>query len=150
MNWKFLPSEIFYSSPFSVILLSFHIASAVFFIRRTPQPQTAYNLVALLTTTLFSGIVFSRSLHYSFYIWYFHLIPFLLRLAGFRIVLCFLISIALEWAWNQWQGYKEHDEFNSCATWWGSSSMTAIHLFILWRLFVNIGFQRKHKEKVVV
>ena len=149
MNWKFLPSEIFYSSQFSVILLSLHTASAVYFIRRTAPPQTAYHLVTLLSTTLFSGIVFSRSLHYSFYIWYFHLIPFLLRLAGFRIAVRFLIAIALEWAWNQWQGYKVHDEFNSCATWWGSASMTVIHLFILWRLFLNVGFQRKQEEKVL-
>ena len=149
MNWKFFPSEIFYSSKFSAILLSLHIFSAVYFIRSTPQKQTPYNLVTLLSTTLFSGIVFSRSLHYSFYIWYFHLIPFLLRLAGFRIAVRFLIALTLEWAWNQWQGYKEHDEFNSCATWWGSASMTAIHLFILWRLVVNVGVQRKEKEKVL-
>jgi hypothetical protein len=70
-------------------------------------------------------------------------------LAGFSIVLRIIIAIALEWAWNQWQGYKEHDEFNSCATWWGSASMTAIHLFILWRLFNKVGVKKEEKERVL-
>jgi hypothetical protein len=60
-----------------------------------------------------------------------------------------VIAIALEWAWNQWQGYKAHDEFNSCATWWGSAGMTLIHGFILWRLYFNIGIQGKQKGKVL-
>ena len=130
-------------------LLSLHILSAVYFIRLIKQTNIPYYLFTLLSTTLFSGIVFSRSLHYSFYIWYFHLIPFLLRLAEFSIPLRFGVALALEWAWNQWQGYKEHDEFNSCATWWGSAAMTIIHLFILWRLFVDIGVLKKEKVKVL-
>ena len=145
MNWKFLPASIFYSSLFSVLLLSLHIISAVYFIRQTPTAQTPAALLTLLSTTFFSGIVFSRSLHYSFYIWYFHIIPFLLRLTGLPIPIRFLIALALEWAWNQWQGYKEHDEFNSCATWWGSAGMTIIHLFILWRLVYNVKAERKGK-----
>jgi hypothetical protein len=55
------------------------------------------------------------------------------------------VALGLEWAWNQWQGYKAYDEFNSCATWWGSAGMTVLHLFILWRLYVNIG--RDNREK---
>lgn len=55
------------------------------------------------------------------------------------------VALALEWAWNQWQGYKSHDEFNSCATWWGSAGMTVVHLFILWRLSMNI--RRDNREK---
>jgi alpha-1,3-mannosyltransferase len=149
LNWKFLPAPIFYSSIFSVLLLSLHLLSATYFIRTSPSPTTPYSILTLLSTTLFSGIVFSRSLHYSFYIWYFHLIPFLLRLAGLSIPVRLVVAIALEWAWNQWQGYKQHDEFNSCATWWGSAGMTVIHGFILCRLYHNVGIRGKEKGKVL-
>jgi hypothetical protein len=76
------------------------------------------------------------------------MIPFLLRVAGLAIPTRFAVALLLEWAWNQWQGYKEHDEFNSCATWWGSASMTVIHLFILWGLVTSTRQPRK-KEKVL-
>jgi hypothetical protein len=74
------------------------------------------------------------------------MIPFLLRVAGLSIPARLVVALALEWAWNQWQGYKEHDEFNSCATWWGSAGMTAVHLFMLWSLVYNLGVQGKGKQ----
>jgi alpha-1,3-mannosyltransferase len=132
-----------------MLLLSLHIWSAVYFIRKTPAPNNPYSILTLLSTTLFSGIVFSRSLHYSFYIWYFHLIPFLLRLAELSIPARVGIALGLEWAWNQWQGYKQHDEFNSCATWWGSAVMAIIHGFILWRLLCNVGIRGKKTSNVL-
>jgi hypothetical protein len=76
------------------------------------------------------------------------MIPFFLRVARLPIPARFAVALLLEWAWNQWQGYKQHDEFNSCATWWGSASMTAIHLFLLWRLVTSVG-QPIRKEKVL-
>jgi hypothetical protein len=131
------------------VLLLLHISTAVIFIRRIPRPQSAYNVLTLLSTTLFAGIAFSRSLHYSFYIWYFHMIPFLLRLAGLTIPVRFIVALALEWAWNQWQGYKQHDEFNSCATWWGSATMTLIHLFIIYRLLSHVGIKPIKPERML-
>jgi hypothetical protein len=125
------------------------MVAAIHFIRATPSRTTPFNTFTLLSTTLFAGIVFCRSLHYSFYIWYFHLIPFLLRLAGLSIPVRVLVALALEWAWNQWQGYKAHDEFNSCATWWGSSGMFAVHIFILWRLWGLNGVQKGEKGRVL-
>jgi len=144
-----VPASIFYSRLFSIVLLALHISSATFFIRNVPRPVTSYNIFSLLTTTLFSGIAFSRSLHYSFYIWYFHTVPFLLRLAGLSIPLRFVVALVLEFAWNQWQSYKEHDEFNSCATWWGSATMFVVHMFILGRLLYTIGVQRDKKDRVL-
>jgi hypothetical protein len=75
--------------------------------------------------------------------------PFLLRLAGLSIPLRFAVALGLEWAWNQWQGYKAHDEFNSCATWWGSAGMTVIHLFLLWRLYKSSIVEKEKKDKVL-
>lgn len=145
LNWKFLPPEIFYSRTFSILLLSLHIIFAALFIRRLQPPRTPFSTLTLLSTTLFSGIAFSRSLHYSFYIWYFHLIPFLLRLGGLGLPARVAVALGFEWAWNQWQSYKAHDEFNSCATWWGSAGMVVLHFFVLWRLYGNVG--REYKDK---
>ena len=36
----------------------------------------------ILFTANFIGITFSRSLHYQFYVWYFHSLPFLLWSTG--------------------------------------------------------------------
>ena len=141
---------MFYSKIFSLLLLLLHIFFAVHFVRVNSAPKTPFSIFSLLSTTLFSGIAFSRSLHYSFYIWYFHLIPFLLRLAGLSILQRVAVAFALEWAWNQWQSYKAHDEFNSCATWWGSAVMTILHLFILWKLYRKTGSDNGEKDARVL
>lgn len=48
----------------------------------------------------FIGIVCARSLHYQFYIWYFHSLPYLTWFTGFNTSFKFLILALIELAWN--------------------------------------------------
>lgn len=48
----------------------------------------------------FVGIVCARSLHYQFYIWYFHSLPYLVWFTDYNLSLKFLILGLIEYAWN--------------------------------------------------
>lgn len=92
VNFKFINESLFLSKPWALGLLICHLVTLAvlarkwclaakkatgrcLFIGRPLSPQyVAYTL--LLTN--FVGIVFARTLHYQFYSWYFHSIPYLL------------------------------------------------------------------------
>ena len=61
-------------------------------------------VVTMLFTCNFIGVACARSLHFQFYVWYYHSLPWLLwctRLpTAFRIILLFTI----ESCWNPWVG----------------------------------------------
>lgn len=48
----------------------------------------------------FIGIVCARSLHYQFYVWYFHSLPYLMFSTNFGKPTTFLILALIEFAWN--------------------------------------------------
>ncbi|XP_047536343.1 lethal(2)neighbour of Tid protein [Vanessa atalanta] len=48
----------------------------------------------------FIGIVCARSLHYQFYSWYFHTLPYLLWCTNYTIIIRFLILALIEFCWN--------------------------------------------------
>ena len=90
------------SKPLSIILLSLHLGVLAFFCKRwlnatkietgkriflfdsmnTDRQQQQLLSPIYITSTLFTsnyiGICFARTLHYQFYSWYFHSLPFLL------------------------------------------------------------------------
>ncbi|KAL9933614.1 hypothetical protein V8E36_007272 [Tilletia maclaganii] len=68
-------------------------------LEETFAPRPDYILSSLFTANLI-GIICSRSLHYQFYSWYAHQIPFLLWRAELPLLLQVLIPISIELAWN--------------------------------------------------
>lgn len=46
--------------------------------------NTLLQIVLILFTSNFIGMCFSRSLHYQFYVWYFHTLPYLLWSGGVK------------------------------------------------------------------
>jgi len=106
VNWKFLPEEIFLNRWFHLSLLLAHIVVLLAFVpswlrylrsyfnleRFTKQPDGAAamqirNQLFLypLFVSNFVGICFSRSLHYQFYIWYYHTLPYLLWSTNYSV-----------------------------------------------------------------
>lgn len=48
----------------------------------------------------FIGVVCARSLHYQFYVWYFHSLPYLIWYTDYNLSLKFLILGLIEMSWN--------------------------------------------------
>ncbi|NWH68357.1 ALG3 mannosyltransferase, partial [Geococcyx californianus] len=96
VNWRFLPEEVFLNRAFHTTLLVAHLAGLGLFAlhrwhrskesilvllkdpaeRKDPSPPLA--IVFVLFSSNFLGVCCSRSLHYQFYVWYFHTLPYLL------------------------------------------------------------------------
>lgn len=50
----------------------------------------------------FIGLVFARSLHYQFYVWYFHSLPYLSWFTDYRTWTKILLLALIEFCWNQY------------------------------------------------
>lgn len=124
VNWRFLPEWLFLNAYFHLLLLAAHLLTLLLFaLRRWKRPQdsvidllrdppqrnvplkktTVDQMVLVLFTSNFIGMCFSRSLHYQFYVWYFHTLPFLLWSDGVNKLphlLRVLILGLIELSWN--------------------------------------------------
>ncbi|XP_058700149.1 dol-P-Man:Man(5)GlcNAc(2)-PP-Dol alpha-1,3-mannosyltransferase isoform X1 [Poecile atricapillus] len=99
VNWRFLPEEVFQNRVFHAALLLAHLAGLGLFAlhrwhsskeniltllkdpakRKPASPRLTVNrIVFILFSSNFLGVCCSRSLHYQFYVWYFHTLPYLL------------------------------------------------------------------------
>lgn len=128
VNWRFVGEEIFLSKPFSLALLSVHVALLLAFldyrwlrpagvnlggVKRmllSPPTEQTKQMISrnvtpefVLTTMLSAmmiGCLCARSLHYQFYAYIAWSTPFLLWKAGLHPVVVYAIWAAQEVAWN--------------------------------------------------
>jgi alpha-1,3-mannosyltransferase len=95
LQYQFLPEETFLSKQMALLLLALHLSGLVYcavrwlqatkqqtgqriFLTLTNQRLSAHYIIYTMLISNFIGICFARTLHYQFYIWYFHALPFLL------------------------------------------------------------------------
>ena len=62
---------------------------------------SSHFIITTIATSNFIGIVFARTLHYQFYVWYFHMIPYLLwHSVALPIAVKLFVFISVEIAFN--------------------------------------------------
>ncbi|THD18992.1 hypothetical protein D915_010332 [Fasciola hepatica] len=119
VNWRIIPEYLFLDRRFHMMLMVLHlffVALTLFrFIRSrggltrflslhkpkcTARPDAASVLYPLFVCN-FVGIAFSRSLHYQFYVWYFHTLLYLLwSNSQLPTPVRFLLLGLIELCWN--------------------------------------------------
>jgi alpha-1,3-mannosyltransferase len=161
VNWKFLSEEAFASKFLALSLLFLHFALLVVFLQRftlgggitgviktaivqflrcswAKRPQLSPDYcVKLLFISNFIGICCSRSLHYQFYSWYFHTLPYLLWLTGFPVALQLILFFVIEIVWNIYPAQAL-----------SSLLLQLCHILLLIGLFIN-SQQAKETTKIV-
>jgi len=118
VNWRMLSVEVFADRRFHFMLLALHLTVLLLFAatkwkknlkslfglldyrKFEPTKLTSEEIVRVLFICNFVGIVFSRSLHYQFYIWYYHTLPYLLWCCNYSSAFRLLILGLIEMCWN--------------------------------------------------
>ncbi|XP_049887414.1 lethal(2)neighbour of tid protein 2 [Pectinophora gossypiella] len=85
----------------------------------------------------FIGVVCSRSLHYQFYAWYFHSLPYLLWSCNYSNIVRFLILALIELSWNTYP-----------STNFSSVLLHVCHVAVLYGVYKKITLELKTASKV--
>lgn len=106
VNWKFLPEDLFVSKEVAIVLLVLTLAGWIFFFLLRQQrvnrgsDMSADYIIRTLFVSNVVGVVFARTLHYQFYVWYFHQLPFLLWSTSLPLIVKLGVLGAIEAAFN--------------------------------------------------
>ena len=108
-----VPEEIFISPWFHLLLLAGHLATLYYCLknwqqllgsyaklRRVSVPYCCQLLVLPLFMSNFIGVMFARSLHYQFYVWYYHSLHYLAWTTPYPVKIRLLILGVIELCWN--------------------------------------------------
>ncbi|KAJ8011584.1 hypothetical protein DPEC_G00059770 [Dallia pectoralis] len=105
-------------------------------------PNSLTQMVQILFTSNFIGMCFSRSLHYQFYVWYFHTLPFLLWSAGVKKLAHLLRVLILGLVELSWNTYP--------STIYSSAALHVCHLIMLlflWFAPAHLPIPASQREK---
>ncbi|CAL7944609.1 unnamed protein product [Xylocopa violacea] len=127
VNWRFLPEHIFIHPYFHISLLVLHVLTLLYCaptwikymksyaklkcMEKSLQPQLRrkekFDMSTLSQLFIypifianFVGMTFSRSLHYQFYIWYYHTLPYVAWCTGYKTIIKLTILGIIELSWN--------------------------------------------------
>uniref|UniRef100_G3PQJ8 Dol-P-Man:Man(5)GlcNAc(2)-PP-Dol alpha-1,3-mannosyltransferase n=1 Tax=Gasterosteus aculeatus aculeatus TaxID=481459 RepID=G3PQJ8_GASAC len=141
VNWRFLPEWLFLNRYFHLLLLAVHLLTLLLFAlrrwkrpgesifellkepRKRKTPAQKIPMVLILFSSNFIGMCFSRSLHYQFYVWYFHTLPYLLWSGGVKKMAHLLRVLILGLIELSWNTYPSTDS--------SSAALHVCHLIIL-------------------
>lgn len=164
VNWRFLPEDIFLSKKFHITLLLLHLlllgvfykTSALYMksysklkkLEKYIKPQLKKKLTFNMSTSSqlflmpmflsnFIGVSCSRSLHYQFYIWYFHSLPFLLWSTHYSIPTRLSILGIIELCWNTYP-----------STTMSSLSLNICHMAILYGIYKTQSILSNQVSKI--
>lgn len=85
----------------------------------------------------FIGVVCARSLHYQFYCWYFHSLPYLLWSCNFSNIIRFLILALIELCWNTYP-----------STNFTSALLHVCHITVLYGVYTKLSTELKMTSKI--
>eukprot|EP00834_Sanchytrium_tribonematis_P000605 NODE_11_length_54881_cov_1.430718.p18 type:complete len:384 gc:universal NODE_11_length_54881_cov_1.430718:39559-38408(-) len=126
VNWKIVNEDVFASKEFSRTLLLGHLTILLIFVQiwckssggiwntfkrgfhgsNGQSIPTADEIIFALFSSNFVGILFARSLHFQFYSWYYHTIPYLLWNCSFtnkkygNLFIRMVLFFTIEYCWN--------------------------------------------------
>jgi len=113
VNFRFLPEEIFVSRVLHVALLLAHVGTLAYCasywwkyfsvykkLHKIDVPNCEQLLVLPLFMCNFIGLMFARSLHYQFYIWYYHTLHYLAWATPYSTKFRLLLLGLIEMCWN--------------------------------------------------
>lgn len=115
VNLRFLDEGAFVSKRLSLALLALHLLFLALFARKwvrargtvapallgaRPRRVSADYVLTTMLMSNFIGIAFARTLHYQFYSWYFHAVPFLATRARLPLPAVLAVFAALEYSFG--------------------------------------------------
>ncbi|KAJ8733939.1 hypothetical protein PYW07_014490 [Mythimna separata] len=85
----------------------------------------------------FIGVMCARSLHYQFYSWYFHSLPYLLWTNNFSVIIRFLLLALIEMCWNTYP-----------STYLTSALLHVCHVTVLYGVYKKISAELRMVSKL--
>ncbi|KYN02252.1 PREDICTED: lethal(2)neighbour of Tid protein [Cyphomyrmex costatus] len=161
VNWRFLPKEVFVHSYFHIFLLLLHVITLLccvpIWIRyiksyaklkhmgkelksqlrkkeKVDMSTVSQLFVYPLFVANFIGVMFSRSLHYQFYIWYYHTLPYITWCTNYNTIVKLTILGMIEFSWNTYP-----------STVFSSAALHLCHIILLYGILKNRSNNAKEK-----